>query len=63
MGADTLIEDIYGLVSTKEVADGVDIDKEIETFGESIKELMRTEFKKDRPRRYAKVALVKHRQD
>ena len=42
---DTLIDDIYGLVSTKEVASGVDIDKEIESFGEAIKELMRAEFK------------------
>jgi hypothetical protein len=57
MGADTLIEDIYGLVSTKEVADGVDIDKEIETFGESIKELMRTEFKKDRPKDTRRLRL------
>ena len=32
MGTDTLIDDIYGLVSTKEVASGVDIDKEIEKF-------------------------------
>ena len=61
MGADTLIEDIYGLVSTKEVPKLVDIDKEIETFGESIKELMRTEFKKDRPRDTRR--LRKHRQD
>ena len=54
---DTLIEDIYGLVSTKEVPKLVDIDKEIETFGESIKELMRTEFKKDRPRDTRRLRL------
>ena len=35
----------------------VDIDKEIETFGESIKELMRTEFKKDRPRDTRRLRL------
>lgn len=57
MGADTLIEDIYGLVSTKEVPNTVDIDKEIETFGESIKELMRTEFKKDRPKDTRRLRL------
>jgi len=48
MGADTLIDDIYELVSTKEVAKGVDIDTEIETFGEAVKELMRDEFKREK---------------
>ena len=44
-------------MSTKEVPKLVDIDKEIETFGESIKELMRTEFKKDRPRDTRRLRL------
>ena len=58
MGADTLIEDIYGLVSTKEVPKLVDIDKEIETFGEAIKELMRAEFKsEDRPKDTRRLRL------
>jgi len=53
----TLIDDIYGLVSTKEVADGVDIDKEIDKLGESIKELMKIEFKKDRPKDTRRLRL------
>ena len=57
MGTDTLIDDIYGLVSTKEVADGVDIDKEIDKLGESIKELMKIEFKKDRPKDTRRLRL------
>jgi hypothetical protein len=44
MGIDTLVEDIYNLVSTKEVRDDIDLDDAIENFGENIKGLMRTEF-------------------
>jgi hypothetical protein len=44
MGIDTLVEDIYNLVSTKEVGDHIDLDDAIENFGENIKGLMRKEF-------------------
>jgi len=45
---DTLIEDIYHLVSTGEIEDGVDVEAEIDKFGEAIKDLMRTEFGRDK---------------
>ncbi len=44
MGTDTLVEDIYSLLSTKETSDEIDIEKNIELFGESVKELMRNQF-------------------
>ena len=44
----TLVDDIYNLVETKEVAEGVDIDACIEVFGESVKQLMRNEFTRKR---------------
>jgi len=44
MNTDTLVEDIYKLVSTKEVGEHIDFDDAVETFGENIKELMRSEF-------------------
>ena len=40
----TLVDDIYQLVSTKEPAEGVDIEECIEQFGEGVKRLMRHEF-------------------
>lgn len=42
---DTLIQDIYKLVETKEIPEGVDADKAIEDFGEAVKQLMIKEFK------------------
>ena len=45
---DTLIDDIYHLVSTGEIEDGVDVEAEIDKFGEAIKDLMRTEFGRDK---------------
>lgn len=44
----TLVDDIYKLVSTGEVEEGVDIEAEIDKFGEAIKDLMRTEFGRDK---------------
>jgi len=44
----TLVNDIYELVETKQVPEGVDIDECIETFGEGVKQLMRNEFTKKR---------------
>jgi hypothetical protein len=39
-----LVDDIYKLVESKEVAEGVDIESCIEQFGENVKDLMRKEF-------------------
>jgi len=44
----TLVDDIYELVSTKEVAEGVDLEQCIDDFGENMKELMRKEFTEKR---------------
>ena len=40
----TLVDDIYKLMETKEVAEGVDLESHIELFGENVKDLMRKEF-------------------
>jgi hypothetical protein len=45
---ETLIEDIYALVSTKDVDESVNVEAEIEKFGEAVKDLMRTEFGRNR---------------
>ena len=44
----TLVNDIYELVETKQVPEGVDIEECIETFGEGVKQLMRNEFTRKR---------------
>ena len=40
----TLVEDIYSVVLSKRTPDGVDVEKEIDAFGEAVKDLMRKEF-------------------
>ena len=45
-----LVDDIYKVVSTKEVDEGVDIDAAIEQFGENVKNLMRQEFGEQKKR-------------
>lgn len=45
---DTLVKDIYELVSTKETPKDVDLDKCIEEFGEGIKKLMHNLFSENR---------------
>ena len=45
-----LVDDIYKVVSTKEVEEGVDIDAAIEQFGENVKDLMRQEFGEQKKR-------------
>ena len=40
----TLVDDIYKLVKTKNVDRSVDVEAEIENFGEAVKDLMRKEF-------------------
>jgi len=44
----SLVNDIYAVVASKEAAEGVDLDKEIEHFGENVKKLMHTLFSEDR---------------
>jgi len=46
----TLVDDVYRLMETKEAEDSVDVEAEIEKFGEAMKSLMRTEFARDRKR-------------
>ena len=41
---DTLVDDIYMLMQNKNSAKGVDVEGEIEKFGENMKQLMRKEF-------------------
>ena len=53
----TLVDDIYKLVKTKRVAKDVDIDKCIDDFGESVKDLMRKEFVGRGPRDYRKLRM------
>ena len=44
----TLVDDIYRLMETKEAEESVDVEAEIEKFGENMKALMRTEFGRKR---------------
>ena len=44
----TLVDDIYRLMETKEAEESVDVEAEIELFGENMKSLMRTEFGRKR---------------
>ena len=46
----TVVDDIYRLMETKEADESVDVEAEIEKFGEGVKALMRTEFARDRKR-------------
>ena len=46
----TLVDDIYRLMETKEAEESVDVEAEIELFGENMKTLMRTEFGRKRIR-------------
>ena len=46
----TLVDDIYRLMETKEAEESVDVEAEIEKFGENMKTLMRTEFGRKRIR-------------
>ena len=51
MSTETLVKDIYQMIDTKEIPDGVDVEEAIETFGENVKSILRnniTESKFDR---------------
>lgn len=54
----TLIDDIYKVVSTKEVDDGVDIEACIDQFGENVKDLMRKEFTQQRDGRKLRMSNI-----
>ena len=60
MGTDTLVEDIYRLVETKQVGSEVDLEGAIDKFGENIKELMRGEFinVKKRDNRFLRLSAI-----
>jgi len=38
---DTLIDDIYRMIDTKEIPEGVDVEEAIESFGENMKQILR----------------------
>ena len=51
MATDTLVDDIYRMIDTKEIADGVPVEQVINDFGENVKQILRnniTESKFDR---------------
>ena len=51
MSTDTLVKDIYQMIDTKEISDGVDVDKIIDDFGENVKKILKnniTEHEFDR---------------
>jgi hypothetical protein len=45
---DNVVADIYALMESKDADPSVDVEAEIEKFGESVKELMRTEFGREK---------------
>lgn len=54
----SLVEDIYALVDTKEVPEGVDFDAAVEAFGENVKALMRKEFLEERDGRKIRMSNI-----
>ena len=51
MATDTLIDDIYQMIDTKEISDGVDVDKIVDDFGKNMKKILKnniTEHEFDR---------------
>lgn len=56
-----VVKDIYDLVSTKEIPEGVDADAIIEDFGEAIKEMMKTQFSEySRDPRRLRLSAIGH---
>ena len=45
---DTVVQDIYALMESKDADPSVDVEAEIEKFGEGVKALMRTEFGREK---------------
>jgi len=51
VATDTLIDDIYQMIDTKEISDGVDVDKIVDDFGKNMKKILKnniTEHEFDR---------------
>ena len=51
MSTDTLVKDIYQMIDTKEISDGVDVDKIVDDFGKNMKKILKnniTEHEFDR---------------
>ena len=53
-----LVNDIYSVVSTKEPMDGVDLEQEIDRFGENCKQLMRNLFTEKRDGRTLRMSNI-----
>ena len=53
-----LVNDIYSVVSTKEPAGGVDLEQEIDRFGENCKQLMRNLFLEERDNRVLRMSNI-----
>ena len=53
----TLVNDIYELMTTKAADESVNIEAEIDKFGEAVKQLMRTEFMPGAPRDGRKLRM------
>ena len=45
---ETLVADIYAMMESKDADPSVDVEAEIEKFGENVKALMRTEFGREK---------------
>ena len=54
---DTLVQDIYKLMKDRNSGKDVDVEEEIDKFGESMKDLMRKEFLPGSPRDGRKLRL------
>ena len=53
----TVVDDIYELMTTKSADESVDVEAEIDKFGEAVKQLMRTEFMPETPRDGRKLRM------
>jgi len=54
---DTVVQDIYALMESKDADPSVDVEAEIEKFGEGVKALMRTEFGREKREDNRKLRL------
>ena len=54
---DNLVQDIYDLMVSKDADPSVDVEAEIDKFGEGVKALMRTEFGREKRKDNRKLRL------
>ena len=52
-----VVKDIYALMESKDADPSVDVEAEIDKFGEAVKELMRTEFGREKREDNRKLRL------